>query len=444
MEKQDQHFPREGSTSANAGGNPHQLSRKRSFSAARAAATRPLCPIYLHPLIAFGSIWLAVWFLYALRLSELIMYPGSEVLRFDEALLAAAVAGSALAYIIPRRFFMPVRWRLVGPARSVALLDRRLNLWFKIWCVVTIVEIIYSRGIPTVWLFTGSAKTYMDFGIPTIHGFMNSMLLAICLVRLGMGLRFGRKRDFLYPAWAVFWSMIVITRQLMMVFLLEAVVVYCTYRQIRVKRVLGALLSVLCLVYVFGVVGDLRSGADQFRALAQPTSAYPDWLPSGFLWGYMYLSTPINNLLYTFHTTQPLYDWRFPNTLTELLPTALRRMLFSADALAARNGDLITEVFNVSTAFAGPFEDFGLIGVLLSSFMMNMLGGLYWRKHTFRDRLCYAVLCQCLVLTVFFNHFVLLPVITQLIWIYIFFYRTEGEVFRPVIIPQELPTIDAA
>ena len=238
--------------------------------------------------------------------------------------------------------------------------------------------------------------------------------------------------------------MIVITRQLMMVFLLEAVVVYCTYRQIRVRRVLGALMSVLCLVYVFGLVGDLRTGADQFRALAQPTSAYPDWLPSGFLWFYMYLSTPINNLLYTFHTTQPLYDWRFPNTLSQLLPTVLRKMLFSAGALAASNGDLITEAFNVSTAFAGPFEDFGLIGVLLSSFLMNVLGSLYWRKHTFRDRLCYAVLCQCLVLTVFFNHFVLLPVITQLIWIYIFFYRTEGDVFIPVIIPQELPTTDAA
>lgn len=440
MEKQDQHFPRAGSNSASVSGNPNQFSCKATLR----SATRPLYPIYLHPLLAFGSIWLVVWFLYALRLSALIMYPGSEVLHFVEALLATAVAGSAFAYIIPRCLLMPVRWRLVGSTRSVALLDRRLKLWFKIWCVVTVVEIIYSRGIPTVWLFTGSAKTYMDFGIPTVHGFMNSMLQAICLVRLGMALRFGRKKDFLYPAWAVFWSMIVITRQLMMVFLLEAVVVYCTYRLIRFKRVVGALLSVLCLVYVFGMVGDLRTGADQFRALAQPTSAYPDWLPSGFLWFYMYLTTPINNLLYTFHTTQPLYDWRFPNTLSELLPTVLRRMLFSANELAARNGDLITEAFNVSTAFAGPFEDFGRIGVLLSSFMMSMLGGLYWRKHTFRDRLCYAVLCQCLVLTVFFNHFVLLPVITQLIWIYIFFYRTEGDVFVPVTIPQELPITDAA
>src|ERR1700744_2412141 len=335
MEKHDRHFPRAGSNAANARGNPNQVSGKPLFKAAQTGATRPLYPIYLHPLVAFGLIWLVVCFLYALRLSELIMYPASEVLRFDEALLAAAFGGSALAYIIPRRVVMPVRWRLVGSARSVALLDRRLSLWFKIWCIVTVVEIIYSRGIPTVWLFTGNAKTYMDFGIPTIHGFMNSLLQAICLVRLGMGIRFGRKKDFLYPAWAVVWSMIVITRQLMMVFLLEVVVVYCTYRQIRVKRVLGALLGVLCLVYVFGVVGDLRTGAEQFRAFAQPTSAYPDWLPSGFLWFYMYLSTPINNLLYTFHTTQPLYDWRFPNTLSELLPTVLRKMFVSADTLAA-------------------------------------------------------------------------------------------------------------
>jgi oligosaccharide repeat unit polymerase len=440
MEKQTQHFPWGRSNSGSVNGRRSLF----SYKAALRSAARPLYPIYLHPLLAFGSIWLIVWALYALRLSELIMYPGSEVLHFVEPLLATAIAGSALAYIIPRRFLMPVRWPLVGSARTVALLDRRLKLWFKIWCVVTVIEIIYSKGIPIIWLFTGSGKTYMDFGIPTVHGFMNSLLQAICLVRFGMGLRFGRKKDFLYPVSAIFWSMIVITRQLMMVFLIEAVVVYCTYRPIRIKRILGALLGVLCLVYVFGVVGDLRTGADQFRALAQPTSAYPDWLPSGFLWFYMYLSTPINNLLYTFHTTQPLYDWRFPNTLSGLLPTVLRKMLFSANDLAASNGELITQAFNVSTAFAGPFEDFGRIGVLLSSFMMNMLGALYWRKHTFRDRLCYAVLCQCLILTVFFNHFVMLPVITQLIWIYVFFYRTEGDVTVPVPIHQELPIIDAA
>lgn len=440
MDRQAQHFPRMRSSSENVSRSPRQF----SFKAALVSSTRPLYPICLHPLIAFGSIWLIVWFLYALRLSGLIMYPGSEVLHFVEPVLAAAVAGAALAYIIPRRVLMPARWRLAGNARTVALLDRRLKLWFKIWCVVTVFEIIYSKGIPTVWLFTGSAKTYMDFGIPTVHGFVNSMLQAICLVRFGMGLRFGRRKDFLYAAWAILWSMIVVTRQLMMVFLIEAVVVYCTYRRIRFKRVLSALLGLLALVFVFGAVGDLRTGAEQFRALAQPTSAYPDWLPSGFLWFYMYLSTPINNLVYTFHTAQPLYDWRFPNTLSELLPSVLRTMFFSANTLAASNGNLITQAFNVSTAFAGPFEDFGLIGVLLSSFVMNALSTLYWRKHTFRDRLCYAVLCQCLLLTVFFNHFVLLPVITQLLWIYVFFYRTEGDVFSPVSIVQERPATNAA
>jgi oligosaccharide repeat unit polymerase len=257
---------------------------------------------------------------------------------------------------------------------------------------------------------------------------MNSMLLAICLARMGMALRFGRKKDFIYPAWALLWSIIVITRQLMMVFLLEATVIYCTYRSVKVKRLVSAFLSLFGLVYLFGVVGDLRSGAASFLALAQPSSSYPEWLPSGFLWFYMYLSTPVNNLLYTFHTTQPLYDWRFPNTLSQLLPTVIRKIFFSSAELAASNGDLVTGAFNVSTAFAGPFQDFGLCGVLFISFLMSVISGVYWRKHSFRDRLCYAVLCQCLLLTVFYDHFVLLPVITQLIWLYTFFYRTEGDI----------------
>ena len=216
----------------------------------------------------------------------------------------------------------------------------------------------------------------------------------------------------------------------MMVFLLEAAVIYCTYRAVKVKRIVSAFLSLFVLVYLFGVIGDLRSGAASFLALAQPTSSYPEWLPSGVLWFYMYLSTPVNNLLYTFHTTQPLYDWRFPNTLSQLLPSIIRKMFFSSAELGRVNGDLVTQSFNVSTAFAGPFQDFGLYGVLLVSFFMSVVSGMYWRKRSFRDRLCYAVLCQSLLMTVFYDHFLLLPVITQLIWLYIFFYRTEGDILQ--------------
>jgi len=378
--------------------------------------------------VAFAGIWLLICLLYSFRLSGLILYSGIDVLSLVENLLIVFIFGALLSYLLPISLTMPVSWSLPDNERTEELLSRRLNLWFRVWCSLTLLEILYSGGVPSVWLITGNPKTYMDFGIPTIHGFMNSMLLAICLSRLGMAIRFGRKKDLIYPFWAVFWSLIVITRQLMMVFLLEVVVIYCTYRPVRIKRIASAALSLFCLVYLFGVVGDLRTGAAAFLALAQPTSSYPEWLPSGFLWFYMYLCTPVNNLLYTFHTTPPLYDWRFPSTLSQLLPTVFRKMIFSAAELGNVNGDLVTEAFNVSTAFAGPFQDFGLSGVLSMSFFMSVLSGIFWRKRTFRDRLCYAVLCQCLLLTVFFNHFVLLPVITQLVWIYVFFYRTEGDI----------------
>lgn len=390
--------------------------------------TAALFPVYLHPLLAFGGIWLLICLLYSFRLSALILYSGEDVFRLVTTLLVVFTAGIAISWLLPGKLLMPKGWRLKSFDRTESLLDRRLRFWFRLWCIVTCFEIIFSKGIPAVWLVTGNPKTYMDFGIPTVHGFLNSLLLSICLTRVGMALRFGRKKDFLYFGWAVCWSVIVVTRQLMMVYLLEAAVVYCTYRLVRVRRILGGISAVLGLVYVFGVVGDFRTGAENFRTLAQPTASYPDWLPSGVLWFYMYLSTPVNNLLYTFHSTHPIYDARFPNTLAQIFPTVLRKLIFSANQLEASNGDLVTQAFNVSTAFAGPFEDYGLAGVLLMVLCMSVLSGLYWRKRSFRDRLCYSVLCQCLLLTVFFNHFVLLPVITQLVWIYVLFYRTEGNI----------------
>ena len=394
----------------------------------KSVSSRPLLPMYLRPVIAFGATWLLICGLYSLRLSNLIMYGGTDVLRLVGVLLSAFVAGWALSSVLPVRLAMPSDWTLPAASRTAGLLDHRLRFWFRLWCVLTLVEIAYSGGIPSVWLITGNPKTYMDFGIPTIHGFMNSLLSSICLVRLGMALRFGRTKDLRLPVWALIWSVLVITRQLMLVFLLESAVVYCTYRAVKPKRIVYALIGLICLILLFGAIGDLRTGAEAFRALAQPTSTYPEWLPSGILWFYMYLSTPVNNLIYTFHTTQPLYDWRFPNTLAQIFPSVLRNIFYSANDLGKVNGDLVTEAFNVSTAFAGPFQDFGLTGVILVTFCMSLLSGSYWRKTTFRDRLCYAVLCQCLMMTVFYDHFVLLPVISQMVWIYVFFYRTNGEV----------------
>jgi hypothetical protein len=160
---------------------------------------------------------------------------------------------------------------------------------------------------------------------------------------------------------------------------------------------------------LFGFVGDYRSGSsDLIRKWAQPTDNYPDWLPSGMLWGYIYGATPINNLLRTVDVSPPLNNLLFPNTAATLFPSVLRAMIYGEQLGETESGQLVDSTFNVSTAYVGPYQDFGFIGVAIYSMLTAFL--------------CLQF-CQCLILSLFWNQFLALPVITQVFWLGFFFRR---------------------
>jgi oligosaccharide repeat unit polymerase len=388
----------------------------------------------------FCGTWLLVLALYAGHMSALLQYSTEDVVKFEAPLLLSFLIALAIAMFLPTRLILPARWMLSADRATIQMLDKRLRFWFRLWAVCSVAEIIVSGGVPIVWIVTGNPKTYMDFGIPSIHGLLNSMLLAIAITRLAMAFRFGRKKDYIIPACTVFWGTCLITRQVIIVLLLEAIIVYCYQRRLRAKQLLKGVFGASAFIYCFGLLGDFRSGASSFLALAQPTANFPDWLPSGFLWVYIYLTTPINNLLFTIQTSHPAYDPRFTNTLSALLPTLLRNIVFDSVSLQAANGELVADAFNVSTAYAAPFQDFGWLGILIFTVVFAGMAGIFWRKYTLRDQLCYAVVCQCLILTVFYNHFFYLPVIFQILWLYVFFRGTGGNINSAIAPVREAVT----
>ena len=103
------------------------------------------------------------------------------------------------------------------------------------------------------------------FGIPTLHGLMNALILAISITRFGLGLRYGRRSDLLFALFLVVWSIVIESRQLTIVAFLEVGFLFLMYRRVRIKRVVGGLAAIVGLIVFFGIAGDLRSGGDAFR-----------------------------------------------------------------------------------------------------------------------------------------------------------------------------------
>ncbi len=291
-----------------------------------------------------------------------------------------------------------------------------------LWIAITAVEIVVSGGVPLLWALRGSAKTYTDFGIPSVHGFVNSLETSISLCYYLLYL-ISKKRSYLkVPVFFLIWTMVIINRNMLLVTLLEFAVLYVRLRSIRLKTVIQIAAGALVFILAFGVIGDIRQGSNALiRDLAQPTDDYPEWLPSGVLWAYIYITTPINNLLYTVDTSHPQYNILFPSTISTLFPSVLRKQLYGDTLDDAESGSLVTSAFNVSTAYVGPYQDFGFAGISFFSIGIAIITLFFWFKNDLRSTTMFAVVAQCLILTLFFDHYFYLPVITQLGWLLLLF-----------------------
>ena len=382
--------------------------------------------LLLHPLMVFSIVWLGVVFLYSLHLSKLLLFSTQEVVK-TILIIWVPFATVALIYSFLRHVLVslyPVpRTRA---AINFAALERKLIVWFRVWMVISLFEIIISGGIPLLWLFQHSTKTYVDFGVSSLHGLVNSLLLSIGLCRFVLFLLTGSRRHLIVPGFILGWSILVVTRNMLLVAIIEFCILFFRIKPVRKKTIVKLIAGFIGLVLAFGAIGDYRSGSsDLIRLWAQPTQNYPEWLPSGVLWAYIYISTPINNLVYTSEIVRPINSAVFPNTLVTLFPSVIRELIYGHQVDDAESGQLVNSAFNVSTAYIGPFQDYGFLGVALFSMLTAVACQGFWFRGGLRDILIYAVLIQCLVLTLFFDHFLYLPVISQIVWI-LYFFKPAG------------------
>jgi oligosaccharide repeat unit polymerase len=393
-------------------------------------ARRLLRSFWIHPLAVFGLTWGATAWLYDLHLSALLIYPTELVLR----VVAWIVIPFSLTVLVYLGLSSDRQRSTIALGRQASVfgtkLDRKLKIAFAVWASLTVIEIVISGGVPILWLFQGSSQTYADFGVASVHGFLNSLLLTIGLLEFSRFVLDEGKKHLVVPAVVVLWSLIAVTRNMLIVILLECALVWAMIRGITWKTVAKALASLIVLILVFGYIGDVRTGSQTFLELAQPAPNFPEWLPSGALWVYIYACTPINNLVNTVQTTAPLDNALFPNATSLLFPSVVREAIYSPETISdALSGDLVAEAFNVSTAYVGPFQDYGMMGITLFSIVMGTLSAHYWRDLSLRGSLIYAVLAQCLAISIFFNHLFYLPVITQVFWLY-FFLPNRRNVLR--------------
>ena len=379
-----------------------------------------------HPLVLFLGAWLAALLLFSLHLSEWLGFPQSEVIRTVAWIcvpFAVAVVLFNIMYALSPQRRPPSR-KDIEDLDYLLRVEQSLDRWFYCWLALTVVEVGFSGGLPIVWVLTGNAKVYTDFGLPVIRVFLWSLLAVLALGKFGLYLLYGNRRRLFIPTVQLFWGIIIVSRGLIMAALIQAAVLWLCLRGVSLKKIFRAVTLSILIVLMFGYIGDIRTGSDTFREVARPTSNYPEWLPSGVLWFYIYITSPLANLVQTTEMSKPANDPLFSRTILFSFPTPVRNAIygkqFTEDQQAA--GDLVTPALTVSSAYVGPYLDEGLWGMGLYSALLGVISAYCWRRRTaYRDKLRYVVIGQCPLFSVFWNFLFYNPVLGQFFWIYVIF-----------------------
>lgn len=370
-----------------------------------------------NPLTVYTLLWVTVVVLASLRLTTQLLAPNERTIL----LVAANIGTFALVYaLLALRYPKApspdnVRANPAGLWRLRHLIKRLL----AVWAIGTAIEAVIAGGIPLFWLLTGDvSKDYRDFGVSTLHGLFTAMYL-FSLTGLYLDYCIRRRRPTLALVIALLvWPVLLVNRGVLIWAVLELACVYVVLNRVGIRRIALVAVSALTVIVLFGAVGDLRLGANRafLASVVAPSAQHlMSILPSGFLWVYIYITSPINNVVAGINTLKPNYVIYY--SVVNLVPTVIRNFVYSAGP-GRYPLQLVNEGFNTSTWYAGFLSDVGIGGaILIVAFLQTVAAWLYMyaRRGGPWAILAYAAAFEGIALSIFADTFTSLVTVAQIV-----------------------------
>lgn len=275
-----------------------------------------------------------------------------------------------------------------------------------IFISLTIANIILAGYVPLVRGLTSGNTGYLDFGLHGFYGFYLAFGNAFAIFNLVLYLRTRR------PLFIVHYSMVIVvfvlfvTRQNLISAAVESVVVYSVLR----RRIGWKVIMLLILVasFTFSIIGSFRSG--DIKELAGIRAQYA-WVPDSLIWLYSYSYFNIANVDNMMRFSDaPFYNG---SSFASLVPSFIRPTYDMPSYLQ-------TETFNVSSYLYPIYEDAGIVGVVILTFVSILFtNSLYKRIYiqaSLKDIGSFAMLYFCAAFSFFFNFWFFLPIIAQAVF----------------------------
>lgn len=371
-----------------------------------------------NPVTVFVGSWLAITLLYQLRLSKL-----QQPLSDDTYGILLLVAVSfALAFFVGYFFNIKDKGVSTRFRESRNAIDEKRVTWlFYIWATLSAMEVAYSGGVPLLWLMLGSSKSYFDFGIPSLHGFLNALGLVLLTLSFYLVLT-NREKGITRMKAVVFFLLAfyaaLVTRQILISAAIQMVIILVLVKKDAIPWRIVLPVAVGSVI-VFGLVGNFRTGYDSFFRASMIEKPAGEWA-SGFYWLYMYTTMTLANVdKMMLMNMDPV---GIQHVFQGFLPTVLEKALLPATAAPSI---LVSQNFTVSGFFASSYIGLGSVGVAFMSGAYGVIGALSYknmqRDRTARNLILYAVILQIISLSFFVNMLLYMPNVFQLVIVFWFF-----------------------
>ena len=243
------------------------------------------------------------------------------------------------------------------PKKKVNLVERDFEkskfYWQLILVSIFFVVELVVFGCP---LLGGSRFDFTGFNVLHVAFYGYLFFLNVKAASL------GRVSDSLitFLITAVFGALLM-TRQLIMYSFLGLFISLLFSGKIRLK---SSLFLIMTVSFLFGFLGDLReSNVENFIYIVGGANDLGKLIPSGFYWVWLYIATPIYNLMYNLGDS--IFSLRFENLGAFFSQIFVPEFLATRLEVVPEKPNLIVEVFNVSTGFGLSAKYAGLLGILI-------------------------------------------------------------------------------
>lgn len=313
---------------------------------------------------------------------------------------------------------------VVGTLRKGKLKFKRINNFkyksglTKIMVAFFLMDFLYAGEVPFITIAIRHSSQYMNYqGIPMLHVFIVAAgaLYSIYLFYLYLNETNKKKKKRVGIDFLILLSMFLLMFYRGMIIMIgySCLIMLIAVKSSRIfnrKNIFRAIPVVLICLFLFGVLGNIRSGLQWndnslIEQMGRYNDNYPAFLPKEYMWSYSYITSPLANLNNS-TINESINYLDIQEFIYSVIPDFISKRLQGTDTTLSRElYNLMAEYFNASTGFIESYYAGSYLAMYIYFFieMIVIESCLYLCKGTKYYTVALAV-ANLIVAFTFFNN----------------------------------------